>query len=135
MSVIAGVPDDDLIAPEITWGNVGAVHLLGVEFAIDDFGTAYSSLAYLRHLPVNCLMVDRSFVAELSDGHAEIASAVIALAHTLNLRTVAEGVETVEQAEELARLGATHLQGFSLAKPMIGGHAAACFASRAESPR
>jgi predicted signal transduction protein with EAL and GGDEF domain len=108
---------------------------LGVELAIDDFGTGYSSLAYLRHLPVDCLKVDRSFVAELSEGHAEIASAVIALAHTLNLSTVAEGVETVEQADELARLGATYLQGFCLAEPMTGGHAAAWFASRTEPAR
>jgi diguanylate cyclase (GGDEF)-like protein/PAS domain S-box-containing protein len=108
---------------------------LGVELAIDDFGTGYSSLAYLRHLPVDCLKVDRSFVAELADGHAEIASAVIALAHTLNLCTVAEGVETVEQAEELARLGATYLQGFSLAQPMTGGHTAAWFAAHSEDPR
>ena len=76
--------------------------------------------------------MDRSFVAELADGHAEIASAVIALARNLNLCTVAEGVETVEQAEELARLGATYLQGFSLAKPMTGGHAAAWFAAHEE---
>jgi diguanylate cyclase (GGDEF)-like protein/PAS domain S-box-containing protein len=107
---------------------------LGVELAIDDFGTGYSSLAYLRHLPVDCLKVDRSFVAELADGHAEIASAVIALARNLNLCTVAEGVETVEQAEELARLGATYLQGFSLAQPMTGGHTAAWFAAHTEEP-
>ncbi|CAA9271087.1 MAG: diguanylate cyclase/phosphodiesterase (GGDEF & EAL domains) with PAS/PAC sensor(s) [uncultured Blastococcus sp.] len=105
---------------------------LGVELAIDDFGTGYSSLAYLRHLPVDCLKVDRSFVAELSDGHSEIASAVIAMAGNLNLCTVAEGVETVEQAEELARLGATYLQGFSLAEPMTGEHTAAWFAARSE---
>ncbi|WP_241037266.1 putative bifunctional diguanylate cyclase/phosphodiesterase [Blastococcus litoris] len=105
---------------------------LGVELAIDDFGTGYSSLAYLRHLPVDCLKVDRSFVAELADGHNEIASAVIAMARNLNLCTVAEGVETVEQAEELTRLGATYLQGFSLAKPMTGGHTAAWFAAHAE---
>jgi EAL domain-containing protein (putative c-di-GMP-specific phosphodiesterase class I) len=105
---------------------------LGVELAIDDFGTGYSSLAYLRHLPVDCLKVDRSFVAELDDGHAEIASAVIALARNLNLCTVAEGVETVEQAEELTRLGVTYLQGFSLAKPMTGGHTAAWFAAHSE---
>jgi diguanylate cyclase (GGDEF)-like protein/PAS domain S-box-containing protein len=105
---------------------------LGVELAIDDFGTGYSSLAYLRRLPVDCLKVDRSFVAELTDGHAEIASAVIALARNLNLRTVAEGVETAEQAEELARLGATYLQGYSLARPMTGGHTAVWFATRSE---
>ena len=105
---------------------------LGIELAIDDFGTGYSSLAYLRHLPVDCLKVDRSFVAEMADGHAEIASAVIALAATLNLCTVAEGVETLEQAEELTRLGATYLQGFSLAEPMTGGHAAAWFAAQSE---
>ncbi|GAA3162498.1 EAL domain-containing protein [Blastococcus jejuensis] len=108
---------------------------VGVELAIDDFGTGYSSLAYLRHLPVDCLKVDRSFVAEMADGHPEIASAVIALAHTLNLSTVAEGVETVDQAVELTRLGANFLQGFGLAKPMTGGHAAAWFAARAEADR
>jgi diguanylate cyclase (GGDEF)-like protein/PAS domain S-box-containing protein len=105
---------------------------LGVDLAIDDFGTGYSSLAYLRHLPVNCLKVDRSFVAELADGHSEIASAVIALANNLNLSTVAEGVETVEQAADLTALGATYLQGFSLATPMTGGHAAAWFAAHGE---
>jgi diguanylate cyclase (GGDEF)-like protein/PAS domain S-box-containing protein len=108
---------------------------LGIELAIDDFGTGYSSLAYLRHLPVDCLKVDRSFVAEMAQGHPEIASAVIALAATLNLCTVAEGVETLEQAEELTRLGATYLQGFCLAEPMTGGHAAAWFAAHgADSP-
>jgi diguanylate cyclase (GGDEF)-like protein/PAS domain S-box-containing protein len=107
---------------------------LGVEVAIDDFGTGYSSLAYLRHLPVDCLKVDRSFVAELADGHAEIASAVIALAHNLNLCTVAEGVETVEQAEELARLGATFLQGFSLGRPMSGPEITTWFAAHRETP-
>jgi len=102
---------------------------MGIELAIDDFGTGYSSLAYLRHLPVDCLKVDRSFVAEMADGHPEIASAVIALAATLNLCTVAEGVETLEQAAELTALGATYLQGFGLAEPMTGGHAAAWFAA------
>ena len=108
------------------------LRVMGVRIAMDDFGTGYSSLAYLRHLPVDCLKVDRSFVAELADGHAEIASAVIALARNLNLCTVAEGVETVQQAEELATLGATYLQGFSLAEPMTGGHAAAWFAAHGE---
>jgi diguanylate cyclase (GGDEF)-like protein/PAS domain S-box-containing protein len=103
---------------------------LGVQVSIDDFGTGYSSLAYLRHLPVDCLKVDRSFVAELADGHAEITSAVIALARSLGLCTVAEGVETLEQAQELARLGATYLQGFSLAAPLTGHDAATWFAAQ-----
>jgi diguanylate cyclase (GGDEF)-like protein/PAS domain S-box-containing protein len=105
---------------------------LGVQLAIDDFGTGYSSLAYLRRLPVDCLKVDRSFVAELADGHGEIATAVIAMAANLGLCTVAEGVETVEQAEELARLGATYLQGFALARPLTGTAAAEFFAARQE---
>ena len=108
---------------------------MGVELAIDDFGTGYSSLAYLRHLPVDCLKVDRSFVAELAEGHPQIATAVIALARSLGLSTVAEGVETPEQAAELVRLGATYLQGFGLSQPMTGSVAAAWFASHGEPPR
>jgi diguanylate cyclase (GGDEF)-like protein/PAS domain S-box-containing protein len=102
---------------------------LGVSLAIDDFGTGYSSLSYLRHLPVDVLKVDRSFVAELADGHPEIASAVIALARSLDLTTVAEGVETEEQATQLADLGAGYLQGFVLARPMTGDRAAVWFAA------
>ncbi|MGY1792704.1 putative bifunctional diguanylate cyclase/phosphodiesterase [Geodermatophilus sp. SYSU D00525] len=103
---------------------------LGVALAIDDFGTGYSSLAYLRHLPVDCLKVDRSFVAELADGHAEIATAVIALARSLGLSTVAEGVATPAQAAALTALGATYLQGFSLAEPMDGAATAAWVGAR-----
>ncbi|WNV73787.1 EAL domain-containing protein [Geodermatophilus sp. DSM 44513] len=104
---------------------------LGVSLSIDDFGTGYSSLAHLRRLPVDCLKVDRSFVAELADGHAEIATAVIALARSLDLTTVAEGVETEEQATRLAELGVGHLQGFDLARPMTGAATAAWYAARA----
>jgi diguanylate cyclase (GGDEF)-like protein/PAS domain S-box-containing protein len=104
---------------------------LGVTLAIDDFGTGYSSLAYLRHLPVDVLKVDRSFVAELADGHTEIASAVIALARSLDLTTVAEGVETEEQAAQLAELGAGFLQGYDLARPMTGHRTAAWYAAHA----
>ncbi|CCG03876.1 EAL domain-containing protein [Blastococcus saxobsidens] len=73
-----------------------------------------------------------SFVAELAHGHTEIASAVIALARSLNLSTVAEGVETADQAAELARMGATYLQGFGLSQPMTGSRTAAWFASHGE---
>ncbi|MEI4274142.1 EAL domain-containing protein [Klenkia sp. LSe6-5] len=104
---------------------------LGVTIAVDDFGTGYSSLAHLRQLPVDCLKIDRTFVAELSEGHPEITGAVVALATGLGLSSVAEGVETAEQAATLAELGATHLQGFGIAKPMDGAATAAWFAERA----
>src|SRR3954470_15460311 len=119
--------------PAAARGILQELRDLGVELAIDDFGTGYSSLAYLRHLPVDCLKVDRSFVAELADGHSEIASAVIALARTLDLCTVAEGVETPGRARELARLGATFLQGFSLGRPMTGPATTTWFAARREA--
>jgi diguanylate cyclase (GGDEF)-like protein/PAS domain S-box-containing protein len=119
--------------PSAARGILEQLRSLGVDLSIDDFGTGYSSLAYLRHLPVDCLKVDRSFVAELSEGHAEIASAVIALAGNLNLSTVAEGVETEDQARALARLGATYLQGFGLAEPMTGAATAGWFAERSSA--
>jgi diguanylate cyclase (GGDEF)-like protein/PAS domain S-box-containing protein len=121
--------------PATARGILEHLRELGVQLAIDDFGTGYSSLAYLRHLPVDCLKVDRSFVAELADGHGEIAEAVIALARSLNLCTVAEGVETAEQAQALRSLGATYLQGFSLGRPMPGAATAQWFAPRREAVR
>jgi diguanylate cyclase (GGDEF)-like protein/PAS domain S-box-containing protein len=116
--------------PESAREVLDRLRALGVQLAIDDFGTGYSSLAYLRRLPVDCLKVDRSFVAELASGHAEIATAVIDLAGTLNLCTVAEGVETAEQVQALSDLGATYLQGFTLARPMDGPAATTFFANR-----
>ncbi|GAA3815239.1 putative bifunctional diguanylate cyclase/phosphodiesterase [Nocardioides panacisoli] len=90
----------------------------GVLVAIDDFGTGYSSLAYLRQLPVNYLKVDRSFVAELQDGHTAVAKAVISLAHNLDLGVVAEGVETGTQRQMLERMGCSLLQGFGISQPL-----------------
>jgi diguanylate cyclase (GGDEF)-like protein/PAS domain S-box-containing protein len=104
---------------------------LGTSVAVDDFGTGYSSLAHLRRLPVDCLKIDRSFVAELSEGHPEITGAVVALATGLGLSSVAEGVETVDQARALTELGATHLQGYGIARPMDAAAATAWFAERA----
>jgi len=91
-----------------------AINAIGVELAIDDFGTGYSSLSRLQQFHVDYLKIDRSFVAGMDDGDddAAIVSAVIALAKALDLRTVAEGVETSEQAERLAQLGVDVGQGF-----------------------
>ena len=93
---------------------------LGVRLAVDDFGTGYSSLSYLSRLPVDVLKVDRSFVAGIVDGVSagKLAWAVLALADSLDLETVAEGVETPEQAQALLTEGCTRLQGFLYSRPV-----------------
>ncbi|OAM51945.1 hypothetical protein A7981_00130 [Methylovorus sp. MM2] len=93
---------------------------LGVDISIDDFGTGYSSLLYLKRFPASELKIDRAFISNLEGGadDAAIVSAIIALGHTLNLRIVAEGVETEIQQEFLRQLGCDTLQGFLLGRPV-----------------
>jgi diguanylate cyclase (GGDEF)-like protein/PAS domain S-box-containing protein len=92
---------------------------LGVQLAIDDFGTGYSSLSSLQQLPVDILKVDRSFVARLDgdDEQAVVARAVLSLGRTLQLQTVAEGVESPSQADELRKLDCNMAQGYFFARP------------------
>ena len=93
---------------------------LGVDISIDDFGTGYSSLLYLKRLPANELKIDRGFVRDLTDGNddAAIISAIVALGRTLNLRIVAEGVETIKQQNFLTSVGCDVLQGYLMGRPM-----------------
>ncbi|MCV6627955.1 MAG: EAL domain-containing protein, partial [Cellvibrionaceae bacterium] len=93
---------------------------LGVTLSIDDFGTGYSSLSYLKTLPVDILKVDRSFVMDIphSQSDMEITAAIIAMAHKLQLKVVAEGIENPEQHEFLKQNGCDYGQGYMFAKPL-----------------
>nr|WP_314615207.1 EAL domain-containing protein [uncultured Pseudomonas sp.] len=92
----------------------------GVSLSIDDFGTGYSSLAYLKRLPLDVLKIDRSFLQEVPGSlkDREIVQAIIAMAHTLHLQVVSEGVETAEQYAFLASNGCDFLQGYLLSRPV-----------------
>ncbi len=93
---------------------------MGVRLSIDDFGTGYSSLAYLQELPVDAIKIDKSFVMEMGTdaGNATIVQSTIDLGHNLGLEVVAEGVETVEAYNQLAKLGCDYAQGYFLSKPL-----------------
>ena len=97
-----------------------ALRGLGIGLAIDDFGTGYSSLAYLRHFPVKLLKIDQSFMHGVPEevSAVEIASAIVAMAHSLRMQVIAEGVENVQQWAFLQRIGCDYAQGWYLGKAM-----------------
>lgn len=109
---------------------------LGVHISIDDFGTGHSSLSYLRTLPADELKIDRSFVLDLetSEDARKVALAVVNLAKALDLKVVAEGVETEGQNRILREMGCDQLQGYLFAKPM-SAKAIALWATEDEGPR
>ena len=94
---------------------------LGVRLTLDDFGTGYSSLAYLRRFQIDCLKIDQSFVRNVADHPADetIARTIVSLARSLNMKTVAEGVEHPEQAALLAAMGCDALQGYLFGRPVF----------------
>ncbi|CAH2601993.1 EAL domain-containing protein [Rhodovastum atsumiense] len=95
------------------------IRKMGVRVALDDFGTGYSSLSYLRRFPLDKLKIDRSFVSGLDGSHAatSIVQAIVTLARSLDLRTIAEGVETQDQLDRLCRLGCDEVQGYLFSAP------------------
>ncbi|MET0089444.1 MAG: EAL domain-containing protein [Candidatus Thiodiazotropha sp.] len=93
---------------------------LGIKLSVDDFGTGYSSLSYLKRFPVDVLKIDRSFVCDLPDNleDATLVNTIVAMADSLKMGVIAEGVETRQQVEFLLEAGCNELQGFYYAKPM-----------------
>ena len=123
--------DPTLLKLELTEGmlleNIGeiistmnALNEIGVRFSLDDFGTGYSSLQYLKQLPLDQLKIDRSFVRDLADDHSDkaIVRTIIAMARSLNLDVIAEGVETEAQLGLLKNKGCSNFQGFLFGRPM-----------------
>ncbi len=104
---------------ETNIAKLNELKALGVELAVDDFGTGYSSLSYLKRFPIDTLKIDQSFVADLnSPNGAAIVDAILALSKTMNLRSIAEGIEEEEQLRYLVEQRCDLLQGFYFARPL-----------------
>jgi diguanylate cyclase (GGDEF)-like protein len=108
---------------------------MGVLVSIDDFGTGYSSMSYLRRFPIDKLKIDRSFIKDLTthEDAASIVKAIISLGHSLQLKVVAEGVETAEQLEQLRELGCDQFQGFYRSAAVLPGEIAKFIATTVEA--
>ncbi len=102
----------------------------GIHLSIDDFGTGYSSMSYLKRLPIDQLKIDRSFVHDLPGEGEAIVTAIIAMAHSLHLKVVAEGVETLQQVEFLRKAGCDNVQGYFFARPMTAAQLTALLLER-----
>lgn len=106
--------------PEQTIKTLRKLRQMGVRISLDDFGTGYSSLSYLKRFPIDMVKIDRSFTQDINTDpdNATISSAVIAMAHSLKLKVIAEGVETLEQLEHLRALGCDEVQGYFVSPPV-----------------
>ncbi|HLO76583.1 MAG TPA: EAL domain-containing protein, partial [Magnetospirillum sp.] len=124
--------DPELVTVEITeslllasgeevLSKIQRIRDIGALIAVDDFGTGYASLSYLKHFPVDILKVDRSFVASALEGgdDARLIEAIIALGHSLGMKVVGEGVETGEQMDFLAQRGCDLIQGYRYSPPLV----------------
>lgn len=106
--------------PENAKETLSECEKAGMGISIDDFGTGYSSLSYLHYFPINILKIDRSFVMEMltKDSSFELVKSMIGLGKNLNMKIIAEGVETAEEAQKLRELGCDMAQGYFFARPM-----------------
>jgi EAL domain-containing protein (putative c-di-GMP-specific phosphodiesterase class I) len=118
--------------PMRTFDMLDALRKRGLHVYIDDFGTGHSNLSQLKRMPIDALKIDKSFVDDvLTDSDdAEIAIAIIRLSHALNLRVVAEGVESIEQVAFLKQNGCDEIQGYVVSKPQPPDKVSELFAQR-----
>jgi EAL domain-containing protein (putative c-di-GMP-specific phosphodiesterase class I) len=126
----SGLPPDQLClevtetavheAPKVSQTVLSRMSDLGVHIALDDFGTGYSSLGHLRRIPVDALKIDRAFVngLEQKGGDSAIVTAVVTMAHALNMITIGEGIESETQYKHLRTLGCDQGQGYLFAEPV-----------------
>ncbi|GGF55160.1 sensor domain-containing protein [Alteromonas lipolytica] len=120
-NVVIEITEHALVSESLTAGNIlRHYHELGLELAIDDFGTGYSSLAYLKYFPIKYLKLDKNFVGSFltSETDKALVEGILSIATNLDIKVVAEGVETREQYERLVELDCDYIQGFYFAKPM-----------------
>ncbi len=113
--------------PEHATETLHKLKAMGISLSIDDFGTGYSSLAYLKRFPIDCVKIDRSFIKDIPTEADDMAitKGVIALGHSLRLKVVAEGVETVEQRDFLRSNDCDEMQGYLFSKPLPAGEVTA----------
>jgi diguanylate cyclase (GGDEF)-like protein len=116
--LILEVTETVLVDDPAAFGHLEALRDLGISIAIDDFGTGYTSIGQLRHMPVDTLKIDRSFIASTDPGHRELVALIIRAAHTFGLTVVAEGVEESSQLARLKAESCDQAQGFLLYRPM-----------------
>ncbi|WP_413204477.1 EAL domain-containing protein [Rhodospirillum sp. A1_3_36] len=123
--------------PENAINVVNMFRERGVSCSIDDFGTGYSSLSVLKRFPIRKLKIDRSFVMDVTtdQNDAAIVQAIIAMAHALNLKVVAEGVETIEHLDFLSKVGCDAIQGYLFSKPLPGEEMAAMLGAGKPIPK
>ncbi|XOF35397.1 MAG: putative bifunctional diguanylate cyclase/phosphodiesterase [Candidatus Electrothrix sp. YB6] len=128
-SVLMEYPDDAVML-------LRKIHDFGVRIAIDDFGTGYSSLAYLKKFPVNTLKIDRAFIADITydTNDAAIVESILAMARSLHLKVIAEGVETKEQADFLREKGCDEVQGYYFSRPLAPEQYAELLSDRKNDP-
>jgi EAL domain-containing protein (putative c-di-GMP-specific phosphodiesterase class I) len=111
--------------------NFQRLHEIGVAVHLDDFGTGYSSLSYLQRYPVDALKLDRTFVARMGTHENDVVGgAIVKLARELGMGIIAEGVETVEHAEQLSALDCPHAQGFLFSEPLTASAVAPMLAKQ-----